>query len=578
MSSQMSSQILLPTSISKEIIYSNEQIDICNSVKEGYNIIVNAVAGSGKTTTINLIARECQDKSIVALLYSKFLATESKSKIKTGNIDVRTIHSFCQKNYKTNCNTDTGLRNLISNKNKYYGSKIDVLIVDEAQDLNPLMAATIRKIIADTNPSNILFFGDVRQCIYKFKGSDSKFLIMADELFNNNNPNWRRLTLSTTYRCTSTMVDFVNNCLLKQDIMVSNRTSVKKPKYYIKNIYDMKEDINEIIDTCLKLGYTCEDIALLAYSVSTNSPIYVVSNYLSSKGKFIFKPMDDFSDLSDETLLKNKIVVSTFHQFKGRERKLVIVFGFDNYFYKMNPDAPINECPNILYVAATRASEQLILVQDKKEGYLKFMESNIGDLGKYVEIVGEKIKSGNIPEKIKDKTYSVTQLIKFLPDTLFENLKDCWNIYQANFIELSDIKYQTVVSFDSISEDVSSIYGTAVPIIKQYYLQKNFILIDALNKMRDKARELNISRELDKLLDEVNLIKDNFEMLWKQIPKIINFYISIQDRYTHRINQIRNYDWFFSNESINAINSGLERLGFLEDDSVFEKNLSLLER
>jgi len=129
------------------IQYSDEQKAIATTLRNGYSVIVNAVAGSGKTTTIKHIAEELYDKKILAILYSKFLANETKDKIKNPNIDIRTIHSFCQVAYGTQCNNDDGLMRIIRTDKKYDYKEYDIIIIDEAQDLTPILAKIIMKVI-----------------------------------------------------------------------------------------------------------------------------------------------------------------------------------------------------------------------------------------------------------------------------------------------------------------------------------------------------------------------------------------------------------------------------------------------
>ena len=50
-----------------------EQKEIINSIKNGYNIIVDAVAGCGKTTTSLAIAQECTNKNILILIRYNFM-------------------------------------------------------------------------------------------------------------------------------------------------------------------------------------------------------------------------------------------------------------------------------------------------------------------------------------------------------------------------------------------------------------------------------------------------------------------------------------------------------------------------
>ena len=52
---------------------SEEQQIIINNIKNGYNVVVEAVAGSGKSTTILSLAQQCQDKEILQLTYNSSL-------------------------------------------------------------------------------------------------------------------------------------------------------------------------------------------------------------------------------------------------------------------------------------------------------------------------------------------------------------------------------------------------------------------------------------------------------------------------------------------------------------------------
>lgn len=64
---------------------------------KGYNVSVNAVAGSGKSTTIFGCVKEFPEKKHCVLTYSKNLSDEAKKKVKKmklNNIDVYTYHSF----------------------------------------------------------------------------------------------------------------------------------------------------------------------------------------------------------------------------------------------------------------------------------------------------------------------------------------------------------------------------------------------------------------------------------------------------------------------------------------------------
>ena len=203
--------------------YTNEQKLIATMLSKN-NIIVDAVAGSGKTTTIKHVVESFPDVNINVILYSKLLTVETSSRIKNKNVDIRTIHSFCQYGYKQKCNDDTGLKYIIKDDTKYTGKNYNLLIIDEAQDLTPLLARIIIKIIKDCDVKKLLFLGDVRQCIYKFKQADERFLFLANEIFTDAPQNWERLKLSESFRCTKQIARFVNKCLLKEERIISHKS------------------------------------------------------------------------------------------------------------------------------------------------------------------------------------------------------------------------------------------------------------------------------------------------------------------------------------------------------------------
>lgn len=81
---------------------------------------------------------------------------------------------------------------------------------------------------------------------------------------------------------------------------------------------------------------------------------------------------DDIS--LDADVLNGKLAVSTYHQFKGSERRCVIVYGADaSYFNFMGRDLPDDRCPNATFVALTRARERLVVVQSSAHPAMPFV-------------------------------------------------------------------------------------------------------------------------------------------------------------------------------------------------------------
>ena len=76
--------------------YSDYQLDIFNEIENGMsNIAINAVAGSGKTTTIVAACKRLNEspRNVCFLAFNKLIADELKIRLK-GYADVSTLHAF----------------------------------------------------------------------------------------------------------------------------------------------------------------------------------------------------------------------------------------------------------------------------------------------------------------------------------------------------------------------------------------------------------------------------------------------------------------------------------------------------
>ena len=82
--------------MSKEFIVSNYHKDIFNFIKYGHgNAVINAVAGSGKTSTlIEILKLIDKNNKVIFLAFNKSIADELKTKINLSNVKVQTLHSL----------------------------------------------------------------------------------------------------------------------------------------------------------------------------------------------------------------------------------------------------------------------------------------------------------------------------------------------------------------------------------------------------------------------------------------------------------------------------------------------------
>jgi len=89
---------------------SEEQQIIIQHVIEGRNVVVDACAGSGKSTTILSAAVQMPDKHFLQITYNASLRKEVKEKVRElgiKNLTVHTYHSLAVGKYTPIAHTDT---------------------------------------------------------------------------------------------------------------------------------------------------------------------------------------------------------------------------------------------------------------------------------------------------------------------------------------------------------------------------------------------------------------------------------------------------------------------------------------
>ena len=216
------------------------------------NVLVDSVAGSGKTTTILHIAMHYPEDNILVLTYNKKLQLDTQEKLRKltiNNVRVYTYHGFnlC---YYNNELFDDGIYDTVENdlipKRDF---RFDIIVIDEAQDIKLLYYKFICKLRKDNNLDHRLcILGDQLQNIYKFAGSDSRFMMQARKIYSST-LEWRDVTLDVTHRVKPPTAYFINQCLIKYDrlktIYVEN-TVYNKPQYLICDTFNPEKLCNII--------------------------------------------------------------------------------------------------------------------------------------------------------------------------------------------------------------------------------------------------------------------------------------------------------------------------------------------
>lgn len=545
-----------------------EQAQIITNIGET-NVVTDSVAGCGKTTTNLYIARAYPNIPILLLTYNAKLKLETREKVKINeieNMEVHSYHSFAVKYYLRTAYTDTGIKKVIANdKPPMSLFSFGLIIVDEAQDMTPLLYRLTYKIYRDNNMSAVLcIMGDQNQSIYDFNGADSRFIELAPQLFAWNKYAWAQLRLSVSYRVTRPMADFVNDVMYGYEHMKAAKGG-SLPRYIICDTFGT--DPWREVKSYLRSGYTYEDIFILAPSVkSVRSPIRILANRLSAEGVPLYVPISD-TERPDQEVLRGKLALSTFHQVKGLERKVILVFGFDaSYFKFYKKFADPRVCPNEMYVAATRALEKITFFHHYTNDYLPFLRTEM--LSKRTEIVSYMQITAESVVRSKQMTISVTDLLRHIPQDTIDMAISYLNIEElAPAGHRINIPIKITDPMSGTVETVSDINGIAIPAHFEYHLTGRMTIRTAVLK---EINNSNSEYKFDGGFTEK--IKIFSKMDIPDLLYIANLWSCISNGYAYKMSQIKNYDWI-SSDKINECLERMKSLG-IGKEAKFEKYLA----
>ena len=550
---------------------SEEQYQVYQLIQSGKNAIVDACAGSGKSTTILSIAKELPERRILQFTYNSMLRHEIREKtqdLALQNIEVHTYHSFAVKYYSSIAHTDTGIRQILREQllPRTPVPVCDILVLDECQDMTllyfHLVAYMCVHMCKETDHKiQILILGDYMQGLYEFKGADIRFLTCAEQCWQGFryllSQDFVKCTLKTSYRITNQMASFVNRDMLGDVRIQACRDGgpvvyIRRPRYLLEKIavYNIKQLLDQ--------GESPSDIFVLGGSVKgPNSPIRRMENVLTENGIPCHVPMFE-TDAMDERVIEGKIVFSTFHSVKGRQRKYVFVVGFDNSYYFIARDIPRDVCPNTLYVATTRATHGLFLLDNDSSKPLEFLKQNqhVMKQSNYIDFKGlpQTIFHDPIqdPDLVLIPTYHVspTDLIKFLSEDLLEDITPIIETMffqegraepESEILEIPKIHYTR----SGYYEDVSDLNGIALPaLFFDFILGNNTEGQDSIKSMiRSSIVEMR-DNEHTYLRTMVDDIPDRCKTVSEYLY-MANVYVAIQERLYFKLKQISRdeYTW-----------------------------------
>jgi len=564
------------------IIPSDEQQFIITKLGEGHNVVADCVAGSGKTTTILFLAEQYPDKKILQVTYNKNLKCEVREKADTKgliNLEIHTYHSACVKYYNRLAHTDGPMRTVIERNTPPIRvlPVYDIVVIDEVQDMTPLYYRFIKKLLLDCTNSpvarpSLLVLGDRYQAINQYNKADSRFITLCRHI-------WERpfvsATLSRSYRLTDQIASFVNDIMLGESRI---RTAKSGPpvKYIITNTFNDVSYIASIITDKLKEGYRAYDIFILAPSIKKSSamtPIRKLENKLVELGVPCYYPTSDDSEI-DNNIVAGKVIFCTFHQSKGRERSIVVVYSFDSsYFTFYAKDSSPLVCPNTLYVAPTRARNELIVIRhndNNKSKPLQFLQIDHERelaLKEYVSLIGLPYpNTRSIEINMGKHTSSVTDMTKHLKEHsmyLLNNL--CAIIFTQTCAAVHSVSITSKLSSSNgMVEDVSELNGLIIPGLYERQTRK-------ISTIEQKVSSSKPYHPLvAKLYSETNMSTPTLV----DYTQIAAMYYSITEELLNKIAQIPRFNWL-TEEAVSACHAIMKN--HIPDNTTYETEIDLCD-
>ena len=266
-------------------------------------------------------------------------------------------------------------------------SKTELLILDEAQDLDSKKMEILVNIAAKQTDLDFYIAGDLLQTIYgsntNLKGTE----LFAMNIFKQLNPSY--FDLNKCMRCPKAHIDF-NNLIMNRiqekygipPILSSNNDILNKPMLFTHRASTNNADaiinanqITDIIKILMEKDLTIKpnDIAIIMAKSKDNHTYIQLENTLSefykSKGyincvQHMNTDADGYHRTLDWTSVEEKTIMLSIHGDKGKGHKVVFFLGLteksipkENYIFK--PSEILAE--SLLNVGITRSLQYLFI-------------------------------------------------------------------------------------------------------------------------------------------------------------------------------------------------------------------------
>lgn len=570
---------------------SHEQQKGLEYLKKGFNLQVNAIAGSGKTTFALNIIKLFPNAKILILSYNTDLVESTNDRIDEADksrVLVSTYHSLLSSLSKKNIHNDSYFMETLEHlsweevKKTWKFANYDIIIQDESQDVKLpffILAYLLNyKVCHHRNQLKIVVLGHDLQLLYDFYSvnrADVRFLTHIDILYRGITPRaWKKLEFTQSFRSPepiANVLNALNPCL--KTVPKPNPNHIKQlPVLWL--VCDLKLDLPHLV---LPIAQKYKDKLMVFYPYLTeNSPaIRMVDVLLEHDIPVHVGRSGNISESSSKINTKNKLRVKTKHSGKGLECDAGIVI----LDYRCNI---FNDMKNVDYVACSRPKEFLMVIQDHKSTTRKELEHFVSKLKqKDIRLIVYREPPMNI--KNRYETESLVPKNGFVVKNFFsyfdvEHMKILSNYVQTQTIEKvcfeeDDEEYwqNMNITFDEGQTyvDVTHIIELALKFAMEFSITKsvpviiNKIIQDQNNKTQ---RYTKYKTKIQILVYDLKpLSGKNIDEIFEHFPLFAKFatYVDAYHSYNEKELMIHSFDFINRPDIYNRFRCLMKNMSFL---------------
>lgn len=535
-----------------EQVLTNEQRQVIVDLESGHHVVVRAGPGMGKSTLALHVAAKFRSQRILLVVYNRRLKDDTRQRASLqglSNIEVHTYHSLTRRYFYDRCHDNIGIQHALQRSAPpIHAIDFDVLILDEQQDMTRLYARLVSHVVKHNERAlQTLVLGDERQSIYDFNHADARFLTRASTVFApiNHARSWVERRLTITHRLTTQMANTVNKVFLGGERRFRSMRQGNPVRFWVGDVFDAFNLAREV-ERWISAGAAYQDIMVIAPSVRTssaNSPIARLENRLVQLGYPVTVTTSDDGPIMAE-VVSGKILFASFHQTKGTERKHVLVMGVDSgYFKYINPSADRMVCPNPVFVAVTRAQEELTIAINKTNGLMPFVNEDVfmndcGDDWMVINTTMKPLCAADMLALAMNRRWSVTDLVRHQSDEVMEKVMSMvrWTCLSPA-VNDHDIPH-TVVCKNGLKEQVSDLTGLAVPALHELRTRGRCCIMDTILTLRECTADDVHTQIIDDAYQSEGQVTSLKDMLYISVV-----YHTKVTGLMHRVQQLDTFDW-----------------------------------